>query len=298
MKNKIDTVLTVDIETTLMPFLLSNLKDKSRDNIKSLLKNKQVLINGKAVSQFNHPLHTGENVTISVLRKSDLPPDKFLTIVYEDDYLIIIDKKAGLLSVSDGYNHETAYGILSEWIKKKDISARIYIVHRLDQYTSGLLMFVKNENIQNILRNEWKQFITERIYTAIVEGNVKREKGTIRSFLAENNSLMMVSVKDSSQGKLAITHYKKIKHNESFSLLEVRLETGKKNQIRVHMHDIKHPVAGDRKYGARTNPAGRLCLHATILGLKHPVTGEVLRFESPVPKEFLKLVDLKNTRMI
>ncbi|HEX2395064.1 MAG TPA: RluA family pseudouridine synthase [Bacteroidales bacterium] len=291
MKNKNDIILTVDIETTLMPFLLSNLKDKSRDNIKSLLRNRQVLINGKAVSQFNHPLHTGENVTISKLRKSDMPPDKYLQIVYEDEYIIIIDKKAGLLSVSDGHEHETAFDILSEWIKKKDASSRIYIVHRLDQYTSGLLMFVKNENIQNILRNEWKQFITERTYTAIVEGNVTKEKGTIRSFLAENKSLMMVSVKDSSKGKLAITHYKKIKHNELYSLLEVSLETGKKNQIRVHMYDISHPVAGDRKYGARTNPVGRLCLHATILALKHPVTGQVIRLESPVPKEFLKLVN-------
>jgi len=290
MKNKNDTILMVDSDTTLMPFLIDKLKDKSRDNIKSLLRNKQIWIRGQAISQFNYKLTSGENVTIRKVRITDLPPERFLSIVYEDDHLIIIDKKSGLLSVSDGHEHETAFGLLSEWVKKENPSAKVFIVHRLDQYTSGLLLFVKNEDIQNVLRNEWKEFITERTYAAIVEGNVKKEKGTIRSFLAENKSLMMISVKDSSQGKLAITHYKKIQNSESYSLMQVNLETGKKNQIRVHMHDIGHPVAGDRKYGAHTNPIRRLCLHATVLALKHPVTGEIMRFESPVPGEFLKLI--------
>jgi 23S rRNA pseudouridine1911/1915/1917 synthase len=292
MEHKNDTILSVETETTLLPFLIDKLKDRNRDNIKSLLRNKQIWIDGRSVSQFNHPLTPGVTLTIRRLRAEDLPSEKFMRIVFEDDHIIIIDKKAGLLSVTDGHEHVTAYGLLSDWVMKDNPLSKVYIVHRLDQYTSGLLMFVKNETIQNMLRNEWKKFITERAYIAVVEGNVKREKGTIKTFLAENKALVMVSVKDSTQGKLAITHYKKLQGNTSYTLMLVNLETGKKNQIRVHMHDIGHPVAGDRKYGANTNPIGRLCLHATILTLKHPVTGEIMHFESPVPSEFMKIFSL------
>lgn len=290
MKSKNITQLTVDSETTLMPFLLEKLKNKNRDNIKSLLRNKQVVIDGRPVSQFNHPLKPGENIVIDSARRGDVPPAKYLRIVFEDDHIIIIDKKAGLLSVSDGHHHETAHRILTNWLRKKDPSAQLFIVHRLDQYTSGLLMFVKDRNIQHILRNEWKRYVAERVYTAIVEGIVTRDHGTIQSYLAENKSMAMISVKDASQGKLAVTHYKKIKQGTSYTLLEIRLDTGRKNQIRVHMHDIGHPVAGDRKYGAKTDPTGRLMLHATVLQIVHPVNGEIMRFESPVSKEFLRLI--------
>ncbi len=291
MKNKNDINLKVENATTLMPFLLNKLPGKSRDNIKSLLRNRQIKIADRIVSQFNYVLQPGQIVTVLKHRQSDLPPASLLKILYEDDHIIVIDKKAGLLSVSDGHHHLTAVDILNQWVQKENESARVYVVHRLDQYTSGLLMFVKTEEIQNMLRNEWKQFITERKYIAIVEGKLNREKGTVKSFLAENKALVMVSVKDSSQGKLAITHYKRISYTEFYTQVEVILETGKKNQIRVHMSDIGHPVAGDRKYRARTNPIGRLCLHAAALALKHPVTGEILKFESAVPVEFLKLVN-------
>jgi 23S rRNA pseudouridine1911/1915/1917 synthase len=286
---KKDSILEVNEDALLMQFLLSRLKGKNRDNIKSLLKNKQVIINNHPVSQFNHPLHKGDILTIKGMRADDMPSENYLKIVFEDEHIIVIDKKPGLLSVSDGNDHVTAFGVLTEWVQKQDPKNKVYIVHRLDQYTSGLLMFVKSEAIQNIFRNEWKQYITERTYTAIVEGDVKKSQGRISSYLLENNALVMISSQDPTKGKMAITHYKKIKSNERYSLLEVNLETGKKNQIRVHMQDIGHSIAGDRKYGARTNPVRRLCLHATVLALNHPVTGKIIRFESAVPLEFLRL---------
>lgn len=286
---KKDSILEVNEDALLMQFLLSRLKGKNRDNIKSLLKNKQVVINNHPVSQFNHPLHKGDILTVKGMRADDMPSENYLKIVFEDEHIIVIDKMPGLLSVSDGNNHVTAFGILTEWVQKQDPKNKVYIVHRLDQYTSGLLMFVKSEAIQNIFRNEWKQYITERTYTAIVEGDVKKSQGRISSYLLENNALVMISSQDPAKGKMAITHYKKIKSNERYSMLEVNLETGKKNQIRVHMQDIGHSIAGDRKYGARTNPIRRLCLHATVLALNHPVTGKIIRFESPIPQEFLRL---------
>jgi len=286
---KEDTVLTAKEPALLMQFLIQQLKNKNRDNVKSLLRNKQVWIGGRPVTQFNHAVKTGDHIIIRWARAMDLPSDRFLNIVYEDEHIIIIDKKAGVLSVSDGNEHITAYGELTEWVKKQNPANRIYIVHRLDQYTSGLLMFVKTEVIQNIFRNEWKAYITERTYAAVVEGEVKKTRGRISSFLLENKALVMISSQDPSQGKMAVTHYEVVKTNPNYSLLRVNLETGKKNQIRVHMQDIGHSVAGDRKYGAKSNPAGRLCLHATVLALKHPVTGELLRFESKVPAEFLRL---------
>lgn len=286
---KKDTILEVTEDALLMPFLISQLKGKSRDNIKSILKNKQVIFNNTPVSQFNHPLHKGDTLTIRWVRAVDMPSEHHLKIVFEDEHIIIVDKKAGLLSVSDGNDHVTAYGVLTEWVQKQDPRNKIFIVHRLDQYTSGLLMFAKSEKVQNIFRNDWRKYIVERTYTAIVEGIVKKSKGRISSYLMENNALVMISSQDPSKGKMAITNYEKVKNNEKYSMLEVHLETGKKNQIRVHMQDIGHSIAGDKKYGAKTNPVGRLCLHASVLALTHPVTGKELRFESAIPGDFTRL---------
>ncbi len=287
--NKKDTTIKVDADAGLMQFLLKHLKGKNRDNIKSLLRNKQVWINNSAVSQFNFPVTAGQEITIRWARKSDLPSSEYLNIVFEDDHIIVVEKKAGLLSVSDGNAHLTAHAVLSEWVIKQNPNSRVFIVHRLDQYTSGLLMFVKSQEIQNIFRNDWKNYIKERTYTAVVEGEMNKMSGSIRSYLSENAALVMVSGQNPAIGKFALTHYRVIKTAKDYSMLEVKLETGRKNQIRVHMQDIGHPVAGDRKYGAKTNPVGRLCLHATILAFIHPVTNEILRFESKIPGEFTHL---------
>jgi 23S rRNA pseudouridine1911/1915/1917 synthase len=290
---KNDIILEVNENTTLMPFLIRNLTHKNRDNIKSLLRNKQVWINEQVISQFDHPLQKGNRVIIKPSRAKDLPQSSFLRIVYEDEHLIVIDKQAGLLAVSDGKNTLTAYGILTEYVKQKSPSNRIFIVHRLDRFTSGLMMFAKSEKIQDLLRNNWKSYITKRTYSAIVEGSVQKSEGRISSYLSENKAQVMHSHKNPSEGKLAVTHYRVLKQYQVFSLLEVNLETGRKNQIRVHMKDIGHPVAGDRKYGAKTDPVGRVCLHASVLAFIHPVTNEPMVFKSAIPADLLQLTGPK-----
>jgi 23S rRNA pseudouridine1911/1915/1917 synthase len=294
---KEETILEVNKECFLMQFLLDCLPRKNRDNIKSLLRNKQVWIDGKAVSQFNHILKPGNAVIIKQGKLRDLPPENRLRIVYEDHDLIIIDKKAGLLSVSDGNDHLSAYKLLSDYVKGQNPANRIFIVHRLDRFTSGLMMFAKTEPAQNILRNDWKSYITERTYTAVVEGEVRKTEGTISSYLTENREQVVHSGDDPSKGKLAVSHYRVLKTGRIYSLVALQLDTGRKNQIRVHMQDIGHPVAGDKKYGAKTDPTGRVCLHATVLAFKHPITGDLHRFESKIPGGFLKLFSLNSLKV-
>ena len=286
-----ETLPDVREETSLMLFLISNLKHKSRDNIKSLLKNKQVYVNDEAVSQFNHPLAPGARVTIKWYRNTDRGPSRNLNIVYEDEHLIVIDKHSGLLSMAaGGESYATAYSILSSYVKHQNPSNKIFIVHRLDRETSGLMMFARSEKIQSLLQNDWKNNVRERTYSVLVEGKVDEKEGTLKSYLYESKSLIMHSTMDPSKGELAVTHFRTVKANESYSLLEVHLETGKKNQIRLHMKDFGHCIVGDRKYGATGNPIGRLGLHAGVLEFIHPVSGKVMRFESKIPAKFRRLI--------
>jgi 23S rRNA pseudouridine1911/1915/1917 synthase len=265
------------------------LKHKSRDNIKSLLRHKQVWVEGRAVSQFNQVLYPGQEVVIKKDRGPDESLRKFFSIVYEDDYIIVIDKQTGLLSVSAGSEHVTAYSLVSQYLKHQDPANKVFIIHRLDRDTSGLLMFAKSESVQALMQKAWLTNVRERTYYALVEGRVEQAGGTIRSYLSETKAFVMYSSQDPEKGELAITHYKTLKRSDDFSLLEVNLETGKKNQIRVHMQDIGHSIAGDKKYGATGNPIGRLGLHAGVLSFLHPVTGIPLRFESTIPAGFLRL---------
>jgi len=287
--NQEDTILEVKESTLLMQFLLQNLKHKSRDNIKSLLRHGQVCVDGKAVSQFNHALRPGHHVVVKRDRLSDMNLSRDLHIVYEDEYIVLIEKQVGLLSVSAGGEHITAYSILSAYVKQQTPSNKIFVVHRLDRDTSGLMMFAKSENVQRILQKGWHTNISQRTYIALVEGMVEKADGTIRSYLFESKAFVVYSSQDPAKGALAITHFKTMQRNKDFSLLEINLETGKKNQIRVHMQDIGHSIAGDKKYGASVNPIGRLGLHASVLAFTHPITREFLRFESKIPTKFLRL---------
>lgn len=287
--NPKDTLLTVTESALLMKFLLAGLKHKSRDNIKSLLRNKQVWVDGQAVSQFDQMLHPGQQVVIKWARAAEPELYRSLNILFEDSHLIVIDKQAGLLSISAGDEHETAYSILSRHVKRENPSNKIFVVHRLDRETSGLMLFAKSEEVQGTLQKGWQTNIRERTYYALAEGRVKQSEGTIRSYLFESKAFIVHSSQDPSKGELAITHYNTIKSSKDYTLLEVQLETGKKNQIRVHLQDIGHSVAGDKKYGAKSNPIGRLGLHAGVLAFNHPVTGEVMRFVSKTPPRFLRL---------
>lgn len=284
------TILTVVEGSELLKFLLAQMPEKGRNSIKSLLAHRQISVDGEVTTLYNYALLPGQQVFVNWTKAHDKTKPKGLKILFEDDHLIVIDKPAGMLSIATVQEKElTAYNILSEHIKKKNKNNRIFVVHRLDRGTSGVMMFAKSEEIKKSLQNAWKDVVLDRNYIAVVEGSVTDNQGTITSWLNENKALRMYSSSTPNDGQKAVTHYKVLKRSKLYSLLEVKLETGRKNQIRVHMQDIGHSVIGDIKYGGAKSPINRLGLHAHILSFKHPTTEEEVRFESPVPPHFLSL---------
>ena len=285
------TILKAGNETDLMTFLLSKMGGMKRNSVKSLLAHRQVMVNGKVTTLFNQALKPGDVVEVKSSRGNIELTHPKLRIIFEDNELIVVEKKEGLLTVSTGRREETtAFSILKNHVKKSSPTNRIYIVHRLDRETSGVLVFAKNRDIQLILQENWHNIVTRRIYVALVEGKMEKQKDTIVSWLSENEkSLKIHSSKNEDGGKQAVTHYRCLKSNDYFSLLEIELETGRKNQIRVHLQSIGHPVSGDKKYGSAGSPIGRIALHAKLLAFYHPVTREEMTFETPAPKSFSKV---------
>lgn len=284
------TQLTVKKPAPLMQYLIEQLPGKSRTTVKSLLAHRQVSVGAHAITQFDYPLEPGQMVTINWGVVTEQTRLRGVKILFEDPYIVVIEKEAGMLSIATAKEKLlTTYSILSAHVKKEDPTNRIFVVHRLDRDTSGVMMFAKSEAIQEIMQKAWQEAVIRRSYIAVVEGYVEKDKDTIRSFLKENKMLFMYSTKVPGEGDEAITHYKVLKRSEEFSLLEVELETGRKNQIRVHMKELGHSIAGDKKYGSKVNPLRRTCLHANLLAFIHPVTGEELTFETPTPHRFLTL---------
>lgn len=289
-----DLKLTVTEPAELMAFLIAQLPHKNRNNIKSLLSNKQILIDDKVYTQFNHPLRPGQVVTVAANRMPEITQYRGLTILYEDPALIVINKQAGLLSMATNKERDrTAYGILSDYVKKQDPKNKIFIIHRLDRETSGVMMFARSEKVQQLMQESWNATTKQRTYVALVEGVPAAPTGTVTSYLRESKALIVYSSQNPENGQLSITNYAVLKAGNGYALLELELETGRKNQIRVHMQDIGHPIAGDAKYGAQTDPIGRLGLHAEVLAFEHPLTGESMRFHATVPKSFLSMVKEK-----
>ena len=275
----------------LLEFLLMTFKDQSRNSVKSLLGSHRVSIDGAPVTQFNFKLYPGDTVIISSnpIRKktrSNLP------IIFEDNDLIVINKPSKLLSVpSDNEKGSTAFRMVNDYLQQKDKHNRAFIVHRLDEDTSGVLMFAKNDKMARALTygDNWNNLVKKRGYYAIVEGTLDKKEGTIRSYLKKNSQNMMFSSKKKGDGQLAITNYKIIEENGQYSLADVDIKTGRKNQIRVHFGDLGHFIIGDDKYGEPSNPIKRLGLHAYELDIIHPFNNKLLKFQAPMPKEFLSL---------
>jgi 23S rRNA pseudouridine1911/1915/1917 synthase len=273
-----------------MKFLVAELPQKSRDNIKTLLRNRQVLVNGEPISQYNHHLMPGQVVEISLQKIGREKTYRGITILFEDPWLIVIDKHAGILSISDGKDEGlTAYQILSDHVKHQDPDNKIFIVHRLDRDTSGVMIFAKTETLQQQLQDMWLDSKPERTYIAVVQGKVNQKEGVIESYLKENKAFVMYSTRNPEGAQLAITHFRTLKSNEDYSLVEIKLETGRKNQIRVHMKDLGHSIVGDKKYGSTLNPIGRLGLHASSISFTHPVTHKPVNINTPAPRKFLRL---------
>ncbi|MGF7216308.1 23S rRNA pseudouridine1911/1915/1917 synthase [Spirosoma lacussanchae] len=286
-----DQQLTVQAPAQLMAFLIDKLPHKNRNNIKSLLSNKQILVDGRVYTQFNHPLQPGQIVTVAGNRAPETTQYRGLTILYEDPHLIVINKQAGLLSMGTSKERDrTAYSMLSDFTKKEDPKNKIFIIHRLDRETSGVMMFARSEKVQKLMQESWNDTTKQRTYVALVEGVPEPPADTITSYLRESKALIVYSSQNPEYGQLAVTNYTVLKAANGYALLHLELETGRKNQIRVHMQDIGHPIAGDSKYGATSDPIGRLGLHAEMLAFEHPITGEAMRFDAPVPKSFLSVL--------
>ncbi|MHA6480819.1 RluA family pseudouridine synthase [Paenibacillus sp. strain BS8-2] len=282
---------TVKEPTELLLFLLHKQSKEGRNKLKAMLARGQVSVDGRVVKEYNCPLAPGQTVSISREKIVEAEPLVGLSILHEDEDIIIILKQAGLLSISTGQDEEiTAYRQLMAHVRSKDPKSRVFVVHRLDRDTSGVMMFAKSEKIQQSLQNSWQDAVKERTYVALVEGKVKKQEGTITSWLRESSTLKMYSSHRQDDGQHAVTHYKVLQSNSSFSLLEVQLETGRKNQIRVHMEDIGHPIVGDKKYGSKSKALPRLGLHARVLAFVHPKTEKLMRFETDIPKAFLGLL--------
>ncbi len=287
-----EVVLKVETSNELMKFLLAGLKGKNRNNIKSLLSNKQVIVNGKVESQFNFMLKPGDEIKISNerLKQTEQMTARGFSIVYEDEHLIVIDKHAGILSIATkGEKDYTAYNFLSRHVKYQNPSNKIFVVHRLDRETSGLMVFARSAKVQKLLQENWNDNILERTYIAITQGIIPEDEGTIQSYLHESKALIVYSTEEPDGGKLAITNFKVMKRSDQYTMLEVRLDTGRKNQIRVHLRDYGYPLINDKKYGATANPIGRLGLHARVLSFIHPITRQPLRFQTAIPRKFTRI---------
>ena len=276
-------------ECELLDFLFETHPGQSKNSVKSLLSNKHVAIDGSPVTQFNLKLYKGDTILIykQPLRKitrSNLP------IIYEDEHIIVINKPSGLLSIaSDNEKSSTAYRMLSDYVQQKDKHNRVFVIHRLDEDTSGILMIAKDKNTQDMYQKKWNDLVSKRGYYAIVEGKLEKKSGTITSYLKKNSQNLMYSSKKKGDGQYSITHYKVIKESDNYALLDVNIDSGRKNQIRVHLGDIGHYVIGDDKYGNPSNPLKRLGLHAYELDVKDPYSDKVFKFKAPIPKEFLTL---------
>ena len=282
-------------ETTLMEFLLKELSGISRNRAKDILVGHGITVDRRNTTRFDEPLHPGQVVRVSKHKRSNMLLNKYVKIVYEDKDLIVIEKNEGILSMPATAKQYSAKQVLDEYFQKRHFKCTAHTVHRLDRETSGLMMYAKNREIAQILEDNWHDIVFDRRYVAVVSGQMEREGGTIESWLKDNKAYITYSSpEDPGGGKYSITHYHTLKTTPRCSLVELKLETGRKNQIRVHMQDIGHPVLGDRKYGDSNDPIGRLCLHAYRLDFYHPRTGEVMNFETPFPREFMKFFTTNN----
>ncbi len=276
--------LIVDRKEELYTYLRSELKNKSKNNIKSLLKNNSILVNDKVVNKYNYILNIGDVIEINKVIKNN---EFNLEIIYEDEDIIVINKPSKILTISNSREKEnTLYREVSNYLKKEN--KKVFVIHRLDYDTSGVIMFAKNQRVQKLYQDNWNNLAKEREYTAVVEG-ITNDKGHIESYLKQTKTLLVYSSKDKN-GYFSITDYVKVKNNNKYSLLKIYISTGRRNQIRCHMYDIKHPIVGDNRYKAKTNPYNRLMLNASSLSIINPLNNKLMVFKCSTPQTFYELV--------
>ena len=278
-------------EMMLIEFLRTTLTKLSKNNIKSLLSKEMVLVNNSVQTKFNYIVKPKDKITIRETKIKGNNYNKDINILYEDEDIIVINKPAGLLTIATAKEKEyTLYHFVMNYVKNKDKHNKIFIVHRLDKETSGIVIFAKNQKTKNLFQNNWDRNIIYRGYYAVVEGSLKEKEGTLKSYLTENSSFMVYSTNNKNEGKLAITDYKVVKENNNYSLLDINIKTGRKNQIRVQLNDNGNVIVGDKKYGSKINPINRMGLHAYKLEFIDPRNNKKISFKTEMPTLFKKLI--------
>ena len=279
--------------STLIDFLYQAMPQRKRTSVKELLRHEQIALNGDPLTLASTPVSPGDTIKVNLVRPFIKFHNRRIRLVHEDDDIIVVNKGYGLLSMgTDKVKEGTAYSILREYVKWSNPANKLFIVHRLDRDTSGLMMFAKNAEAKDTMQHNWNNMVLNRTYVAVVEGTVETDSGTIRSYLTENSrhEVYATDTPESPESKLAVTRWRVIGRGKGRTLMEVELDTGRKNQIRVHMKSIGHPIVGDRRYGAGPSPIPRLALHAATLRFVHPVTRREMDFSTPVPAAFRSLI--------
>ena len=279
----------VTLAQPLLTFLLENVKG-SRSKIKATLKGGGIRVDRKTVTHFDYPLEPGMVVMVSkTKRNQEILKSRYIKIVFEDEYLVVLEKKVGILSMAAGHSSLNVKGVLDDYFHKSHQRCHAHVVHRLDRDTSGLMIYAKDMKTEQALEKEWHEIVYDRRYVAVLSGEINDEGGTIANWLKDNKAYITYSSPVDNGGKYAVTHFHTLQRKNGYSLVEFKLETGRKNQIRVHSADMGHPVCGDVKYGNGDDPCNRLALHAYMLCFEHPVTHERLEFVTPIPDSFLKV---------
>ena len=275
----------VNDEAPLLEWLIANIKG-SRSKIKATLQGRGIKVNGKCVTQFDFPLKKGMKIAVSQTKKNDQFKSRYVKLVYEDRWLVVVEKNIGILSMAAGHKSLNVKSVLDNYFQKTGQKCRAHVVHRLDRDTSGLMVYAKDMETEQIFEHNWHEIVYDRRYVAVVSGEVAENEGTIANWLKDNKAYVTYSSPVDNGGKYAVTHFHVLDRTTEHSLVEYQLETGRKNQIRVHSADMGHPVCGDVKYGNGDDPVHRLCLHACVLCFWHPVTRERMEFETQIPTSF------------
>ena len=275
-------------EKPLLEWLLLNLKE-SKSKVKAILKGRGIIVNGNKVTQYDYQLKPGDKIAVSKSKRNDTFHNRFVKLVYEDRHLVVIEKAVGILSMAAGHSSLNVKSVLDDYFKTTRQKCTAHVVHRLDRDTSGLMIYAKDKETELLLERDWHNIVYDRRYVAVVSGEMEDNEGTISNWLKDNKAYITFSSPVDNGGKWAVTHFHVLNRSINHSLVEYRLETGRKNQIRVHSADMGHPVCGDIKYGNGDDPIHRLCLHAYVLCFYHPITHERMEFETPIPVAFRKL---------
>lgn len=284
---KKDLKFIVKENTTLLEFLMLSFAGKSRNAIKALLGGSLILVDGKLISQFNHPMKVGQVMTVLAEKVAPERPMIGLKIIHEDDLMIIVNKHSGLLTNSSSKERvKTAYAMINSHVQKTNATSRVFVVNKLDRETSGIIIFAKDEKTQKFLIEDWEKSIPEQVYVALVEGEVRKENDTLTSYMKQSKALIVHSSQNETYGEKAITNYEVFRRKKGSTLLKINIETKVKNQIRVHMQEMKHPIVGDKKYGAKTNAIGRMALHLKTVQITHPATKKKITLDTEIPNKF------------